>query len=505
MKKTIAILTTTLLLVGCNHVKEQPQNKQSNTASTLKSNEKADILFDTSHGVTAGEADWVINGGFSTFNDDINHKGFTTTSTGYHDEITLDVLKQYKAFIMPEPNIPLKTSEQQAIKEYVEAGGSVMMIADHYNADRNLNRFDASEVFNGYRRGAFADITKGMHQDEIQSDRMKNVKSSDFLSETFGVRFRYNALDNIVMSAKDEDNVFGLLDGVNKVNIHAGSTVLITDPKQAKGVLYPEKLTVHDKWEHAVDQGVYTNGFKDEGAFVAISKLGKGKAVFIGDSSIVEDNSPKYVREDNGEHKSTYNGIREMDHQRLMENLIGWMMKQEDYTTFDGKFKLDTPTKILQFEQPKQSTEPTHEPWGTPGHHYKWYDPNTFAEGSYGKEPSTVTTTAQPKRTSQSTSNKKVEVQFPKNVNAGEHFTVDVYTEEKTDAISIELIDEQGHQMGLFDGKPPGKSRAYETKKDENLFYCYFHGKIAREANGKITLKVYEGSNVIQQETMIVR
>ncbi len=36
---------------------------------------------------------------------------------------------------------------------------------------------------------------------------------------------------------------------------------------------------------------------------VAISKVGKGKAAFIGDSSLVEDSSPKYVREDNGEKK----------------------------------------------------------------------------------------------------------------------------------------------------------------------------------------------------------
>ena len=35
----------------------------------------------------------------------------------------------------------------------------------------------------------------------------------------------------------------------------------------------------------------------------AISKVGKGKAAFIGDSSLVEDSTPKYVREDNGRTK----------------------------------------------------------------------------------------------------------------------------------------------------------------------------------------------------------
>ncbi len=44
-------------------------------------------------------------------------------------------------------------------------------------------------------------------------------------------------------------------------------------------------------------------GGKAEGPYVAISKVGKGKAAFIGDSSLVEDSSPKYVREDNGERR----------------------------------------------------------------------------------------------------------------------------------------------------------------------------------------------------------
>ncbi|MFC6117918.1 hypothetical protein ACFPVV_04700 [Macrococcoides bohemicum] len=166
MKKITALFAATIFLTACNSADE------SNTTK-LKSDDANEILFDASHGVTAGEADWVIDGGFSTFNDDINKLGFTTASTDYQAEITLKLLKQYKAFIMPEPNIPLKASEQQAIKHYVNSGGSIMMIADHYNADRNLNRFDASEIFNGYRRGAFRNITKGMSQDEINSDRMQ--------------------------------------------------------------------------------------------------------------------------------------------------------------------------------------------------------------------------------------------------------------------------------------------------------------------------------------------
>lgn len=513
MKKITTLFAAAVLLTACNSINES-------TTTKLKSNAESDILFDASHGVTAGEADWVIDGGFSTFNDDIRKLGFSTSSTDYHTEITLKLLKQYKAFIMPEPNIPLKVSEQQAIKDYVNSGGSVMMIADHYNADRNLNRFDASEIFNGYRRGAFNNITKGMSQDEIQSDRMQGVTSSDYLSETFGVRFRYNALDDVVLSAKDEDNTFGLLDKVEKVNMHAGSTILITNPEIAKGIIYPEKLSKHDKWSHAVDQGVYSNGYKDEGAFVAISKPGKGKAVFIGDSSIVEDSTPKYVREDNGQKKQTYDGIREMDHQTLMENLIQWMMKQEDYSSFNGKITLDKPTKVLKFEIPDQSTEPQHEPWGTPGHDYKWYDASTFEAGSFGKDKKRVD--SQDNRQQQdvstksideekdSTQNKgmrdsEIDVKYPESVHIGQRFTVDVFSQEPLDQVSIELVDAEGEQVGLFDGNPPGQSRAFDMKKDVNRFHCYFHGKIAREASDEITINIYAQNQLIQKEKMIVR
>lgn len=40
--------------------------------------------------------------------------------------------------------------------------------------------------------------------------------------------------------------------------MHAGSTLAITDPNKAKGIIYmPEHLTHSQKWSHAVDQGIY--------------------------------------------------------------------------------------------------------------------------------------------------------------------------------------------------------------------------------------------------------
>lgn len=81
--------------------------------------------------------------------------------------------------------------------QYVKNGGSIFFIADHYNADRNKNRWDSSEVFNGYRRGAWDNPAKGMSNEEANSQAMQGVESSDWLSDNFGIRFRYNALGDV--------------------------------------------------------------------------------------------------------------------------------------------------------------------------------------------------------------------------------------------------------------------------------------------------------------------
>ena len=113
------------------------------------------------------------------------------------------------------------------------------------------------------------------------------------------------------------------------------------------------------RWSHAVDQGIYNGGGIAEGPYVAISKVGKGKAAFIGDSSLVEDSTPKYVREDNGRTKKTYDGFKEQDNSKLLKNITTWFGKQDHTPNLkETGIKLDQPTPLLNFEQPQHSTEP---------------------------------------------------------------------------------------------------------------------------------------------------
>lgn len=350
------------------------------------------VLFDNTHGQTAGAADWVIDGGFSDYANALAGDGYAVTELRKNTPITYDDLKDYDVFVIPEANIPYKATEQAAILEFAQNGGGVFFVADHYNADRNKNRWDASEVFNGYRRGAYTDPTSGMSAEEANSDAMSGVVSSDWLAENFGVRFRYNALGdinaNVIVSPEE---CFGITTGVSAVAMHAGSTIAIVDPTVAKGIVYvPSGLTSSAKWPNAVDQGVYNGGGIAEGAYVAIAKVGAGKAAFIGDSSAVEDATPKYRREETGGTKTTYNGFLEVDDAVLLTQLTDWLANQESYTSFTSQnIALDAVTTLHDFEVPSASTEPQNEPWASPASGYKWYDPSTFKSGSYGYEGGT--------------------------------------------------------------------------------------------------------------------
>ncbi|MBM7601110.1 DNA/RNA endonuclease YhcR with UshA esterase domain [Virgibacillus halotolerans] len=349
---------------------------------------KGKVLFDNTHGETAGAADWVIDGAFSDFAHGIAQQGYDVDELRKDSAITLADLNDYDVFVLGESNNPFKASEQDVMLEYVRGGGSIFFIADHYNADRNLNRWDAGEVFNGYRRGAFEDPTKGMGEAEANSEAMQGVTSTDWLGENFGIRFRSNAIGDVTSgeTVVPEDESFGVTKDVGVVEMHAGATLAILDPEHAKGLIYlPENPP---KWGSAVDEGVYNGGGIDEGAFAAISKLGKGKAAFIGDSSPVEDATPKYLREENGTKKTTYDGfLGEGDNATFLIQTVEWLAEQEDYTSFEGEIPLSEKTPLKDFEEdPSKSTEPEPEPWSDPKDGYEWWNPSTFAPGSYGSD-----------------------------------------------------------------------------------------------------------------------
>ncbi|GGG98477.1 DNA-binding protein [Staphylococcus pragensis] len=521
--KLIKVLSSTLLASTLSLTGLQV----SHAAQSHTANNSQTVLFDASHAQTAGAADWVMDGGFSDYADSMRQQGYTVKEIDGEDSINDQTLSNSKILVIPEANIPFKENEQQAMVNYVKNGGNIIFIADHYNADRNLNRIDSSEAMNGYRRGAYADMTKDMTADEKNSQAMQGVKSSDWLSDNFGIRFRYNALgdlntQNIVPSSES----FGITQGIHSVSMHSGSTLAITDPTKAKGIIYtPEHLSSKQKWSHAVDQGIYNGGGVAEGPYVAIAKVGKGKAAFIGDSSLVEDSTPKYKREDNGQTKKTYDGFKEEDNGQLLTNITDWFGKVDNATSMkESGIKLDQPTPTLAFETPQNSTETQKEPWSQPEQGYKWYDRSTFAPGSYGATKSTNDQNNDSNAThnnndgnskgsdtktpsSAHTTNGNVQFHLPDNIQPNKPFQITVnlskMEQSKTlNHLKLSIYQDGGMQLASFtqDGKnydDPGYSQPQSVTTDnEGNATLTFTAKVNTNISGA-NIRLKQGNKIL--------
>lgn len=508
LKKIALLGTVSFSLISANTYATTEQ------APEVGNGEKT-VLVDNTHGQTAGAADWVIDGAFSDYANAIANKGYKVKELRDESGITSEQLNGVSMLVIPEANIPFKSAEQQAILDYVKNGGSVIFISDHYNADRNYNRIDSSEIMNGYRRGAFEDMTKGMTEAEKSSKAMQGVTNSDWLSKNFGLRFRFNALNNVKATniVKGEDGL-GIGEGVNAVSMHAGSTIAITNPKIAKGLVYvPDNLSEADKWGHSVDQGVYNGGGVEEGAYIAVSKVGKGKAAFIGDSSMVEDITPKYKREDDGKTKRTYDGFKEEDNGKMLNNLTDWLNQQEDYTSFEEKgITLDKVTALHDFEQPENTTETQKEPWAQPKDGYEWFNRETFAPGSYGS--SKVIDPSNPEQPSTNLGN--VQLDFPSSVKNGQTFKVTTQLSKATpnstiNDLKLGMYTEGGTQIGKIGvGNQPGTNFGYsnpaQVKVDANgNASVTFTVNVKSGVQGNANLRLKQGSKNIVTEPITVQ
>lgn len=498
----------TLLYVPCNVVHAENYTDQAPYIEPVQTNGES-ILFDNTHGQTAGAADWVIDGGFSDYANGLASNGYYVKELRKDAAITYSDLENYDVFIIPEANIPYKATEQAAILEYVENGGSVFFVADHYNADRNKNRWDASEVFNGYRRGAYLDATLGMSTEEAASEAMNGVTSSDWLATNFGVRFRYNALGDIgATNIVDASDCFDITKNVDTLAMHAGSTIAIINPDIAKGIVYlPDNLTSSNKWSYAVDDGVYNSGGVFEGAYVAIAKVGQGKAAFIGDSSAVEDASPKYLKEETGTTKTTYDGYSEDDDALLLTQLTDWLAQEESYSSFATTgITLDTATALYDYENPASSTEPQSEPWDAPASGYKWYDETTFKSGSYGYIVSG-------NEDDEEEEEQTYRLGVPKEIIAGEELPLTIYfsglsANTTYDGFSVGAYLSGGTQIGKFaeinsaypneSGYSEGFSITTDSNGDASKVFSFI---IDESATGTFNLRMKQsGSNLLTQE-----
>lgn len=238
----------------------------------------AEVLYDDTHAQTAGNADWVPEGAYSEMADMLKANGFKITSTskvlGRGGEINADLLKNYQAMILAEPNNPYSAQEKKAITEFVYNGGGLFIIGDHGGADRNNNGWDAVKVFN------------------------------DFIS-VFGFKFQGNSIYESPLSGAI-DTKHPAMFGVRAVGAWAGSTFdLIEAEGKAVGLI---------------------NSRIAKAPYVVAAEYGQGRVLAIGDSSPFDDG----VGSPNGSKNKLHDSYDSFmySHPQLAYNAMAWTTKK---------------------------------------------------------------------------------------------------------------------------------------------------------------------------------
>ncbi|MBI3038215.1 hypothetical protein HYY75_04060 [bacterium] len=95
-------------------------------ASSLLATEEMRVLYDDSHGQTAGNADWVVEGAYSEMADLLKANGFLIDSlrnVSPDKRFNSELLSKYQAVILAEPNNPYSAQEQELLVSFVKNGG----------------------------------------------------------------------------------------------------------------------------------------------------------------------------------------------------------------------------------------------------------------------------------------------------------------------------------------------------------------------------------------------
>lgn len=242
------------------------------------------VLFDASHGETAGNADWIIStaqpdplaqkpsptsetswtGAISAWGVALQKTGRYSLKTlpaggriSYGDTTNAQDLKNYDTFVLPEPNVVLSGAEKTAIMNFVKNGGGLFMVSDHTGSDRNNDGWDSPKILNDLMTNNTVDPT-----------------------DPFG--FSIDLLD----IATENPNVIGAA---------AGSDPIIRGPfGTVTGTILRNGTTVTLKpADNAAVRGeIFRSGYSASGttgAAVATSTFGSGRVMFWGDSSPIDD------------------------------------------------------------------------------------------------------------------------------------------------------------------------------------------------------------------------
>jgi len=282
------------------------------------------ILFDAAHAQTAGNADWTLdedscgiaqrfptpdqsgitsataetywNGAHSAMGVDLVKKGFHVESLpvgariSYGDGTNAQDLSHYNIFVMPEPNIALTSTEITAIRNFVQNGGGLFMIADHAGADRNNDGIDAAGVFNALMGSpSLFGITYNDNSADTTFGWFDDHPDGNFTTDT---------TSPIIWAG-----AFGVPSSTRGLGLFGSSSMTLSGA--AKGHVWKTTST-HDT---------------STGVTFATSTYGTGRIAAIADSSVTEDAT-------NGCGHSTFLGYNDpsYDNGLMVANGIAWLV-----------------------------------------------------------------------------------------------------------------------------------------------------------------------------------
>ncbi len=259
--------------------------------------EPARILFDDTHGQTAGNAEWTIQGAYSEMVDTIKAGGFAVDSlkmvAADNKTITPELLAGYKGIILAEPNNPYAKAEQEAIVEFVRNGGGAFLIGDHGGADRDNDGYDAVKALNEF---------------------------CPQFGFTFNGDFFYEAPVSGTMN-KEHPMMFG----IRAIGCWAGSTFTINRQLGAAAVGLIESR-------------------RKKAPYLVASQFGKGRVVALGDSSPFDDG----VGTGNNKLHDSYDSFI-YSHPQLAYNAAEWMT--------GGTPSKRVPSRIVQYASQAKPSE----------------------------------------------------------------------------------------------------------------------------------------------------
>ncbi|WP_456367705.1 DUF4350 domain-containing protein [Thermococcus sp.] len=206
------------------------------------------VLFDHTKSEDAGNADWVIDGAYSDWADDLRSLGYTVEELSPGENITYGDpnnpkdLSHYAVFILPEPQNPFSSSERQAILEFIQNGGTLIYIADHKSSDRDNDGWDSWSIWN----------------DNLDFDSVFGIAlpSTQIPSDT--------VIDDI-------ENIPNLTDGISQFGIWLGTAITVSG--NATAVAWYDRSNGLAAWAYAT--------------------YGNGKVIVFADSSTFSDGSCK--------------------------------------------------------------------------------------------------------------------------------------------------------------------------------------------------------------------